>query len=135
MKKLLSVFLLISEISLGQITAKETPKRIIIGEVKASDKFIAEISATNDTCFLLMFKNEKYPSISDIKGISFTGSQTLSDLYKILSSVISDKDYKADFKLGGTEVSISNRDSKIWVWTDKGYFFLTEKQLNRLFGK
>lgn len=133
--------------SYGQIEMKESPKVFVIGSVKPGARTIAELTRTvidSDTAYGLTFSNAKYTTLSDYKTVIFRGSETIDQLYNLMKTVFTDenkknKDYKIDFKLGDNDVSIMNYRvmgiTSMWFWSDGAYFYLSEKQVDKLFGK
>ena len=118
----------------------------VIGTIKPKRTISAELSYIiqddSDTLYTIMFRNRKYDYILRMQSIHFSGHDgTLQSLYTICKSVFSDenktkKDYKVQFKLGGEQVIVSNKGmSSLMFSTEKGYFYLTDRQVDRLFGK
>ena len=95
----------------------------LIGEVKPMGAFMAEckryISANHDTAYVVLFKNAKYTSITDIQGFSFneTGGDFIK-LYKII-----DENFKAKEK---KEIEIPLKDGTLTLSFEKqvGALFL-----------
>lgn len=148
MKKLILV-LLISSSAFGQLEVKKADNPITLGKVENGTTYVADlhyrIRDNGDTSCTLMFQNAKYTTISDIQYFSFMNKEgTLNQCYTLLKTCISDenkknKDYSVNFTLGKTNVIASPAklgfNYSIMIWTDKGYFYVTEKQLDQLFGK
>jgi hypothetical protein len=87
----------------------------------------------------------KYTHIDAITSVQFSGiGNAVSGLYKVFKSVFSEenksnKDYTVQFTLGKELVSISHTKgmgitSAMFLIKD-AYFMLTEKQVDKLFGK
>lgn len=148
MKKIL-LLLLICKGSFSQIQIQETPKEEKLGEVRQSGTFVADIHYylhKQDTSCTLMFQNQQYKSISDIQYFSFSSDgNTLNTFYSLLKSCLTEenkdnKSFKVEFQLGKTFVILSPAKSMFnghWtmIWTEKGYFYLTSKQIDQLFNK
>lgn len=148
MKRLLILFLLISSIVHSQIQVKTIPDKVTIGKVGSGGGFIAELYYTvsdTDTTYYLMYNNFKYTHITDIQSVSFSSVDgTLEKLYSIMKSIFlsenkKNKDYKVALKLGSDDVVISNNRllgvTQLMFYTPKGYFLISEKQVDKLFDK
>lgn len=148
---LLATALLISQLSMAQITVNgpSTAERLPIGKAKAGFDTVAElyyvVNGADSTCVLL-FLNEKIKKTAiDFQKVSFKNAGgTLLTLYKLFKSVFADenkgnKQYKVSFTLGNDPAFISVSRGKLVKMaefrTDKGYFSITENQVDKLFGK
>lgn len=141
---LLSVAL--SQTCQAQIQVKKPVNKFNVGEVKQTGTLLyGIIGETNDTTYVLMYRNAEYQTLVDFKTVHF-GNQdsTLTEFYKILKSVfldenIKNRDYRVEFKLGDEDVSVSTYRimgvTSVRFYTQKGYCYLTEKQIDKLFGK
>jgi hypothetical protein len=136
----------------GQISTpqKSTPSSIV-GKIAPMGAFVAGLSCrineadSKDTTYTLSFNNLKFKHIDAIESVSFSGvNNTVNELYKVFKSVFTDenkknKDYIVNFTLGKDAVTISNTKamgvtSAMFLVKD-AYFTLTEKQVDKLFGK
>ena len=149
MKQLLIAFvLLLSFQSFAQLQVKKASPATKIGSVNSGGRFLAELSykvEEGDTTYTLMYRNCEYKQILSIESVKFNSEGgTVEQLYTILKSVFSDenkknKEYKVELRLGDTDVIISNFRmmgvSSAMFSTTKGYVYLTEGQLDKLFGK
>lgn len=152
MKYLLTLMMVNIFCASGQISVpqKVTPSTLV-GKIAPMGAFVAELSykqneADNkDTTYTLRFNNMKYTHIDAIESVSFSGvGNAASDLYKVFKSVFApenknNKDYIVQFMLGKEAVSISHTKgmgitSAMFV-VKNAYFMLTEKQVDKLFGK
>jgi hypothetical protein len=152
MKYLLTLMMFNVFCASGQIGApqKITPSTIV-GKIAPMGAFIAELSYRpneadeTDTTYTLRFNNMKYTHIDAITSVQFSGiGNAVSGLYKVFKSVFSEenksnKDYTVQFTLGKELVSISHTKgmgitSAMFLIKD-AYFMLTEKQVDKLFGK
>lgn len=120
-----------------------------IGKAKRSGLMIAElmykVDADNDTSYAIVYKNAEYETLTDIQHITFDGGgEVLNQLYQVLKSFFTEenkknKDYKKQFTLGTQDLLVSSHkimgSTVISIRPDKGYFELTEKELDKLFGK
>jgi hypothetical protein len=104
--------------------------------------FVAELNYTvvdTDTVYTFSFNDKAYTKIDAIKTISFTGGMT--EFYEATKKVFSEKnkDYSANLTLGKESVTIKGLKSMgIWqamIYAKNGYTALTEKQVDKLFGK
>lgn len=133
------LILLFPLVTSAQIEVKPSSTKFTVGKIKTVELYGLIID--KDTSYVIMYYSAKYKTITDIRSISFKDNDsTIENLYKTLSSFFTDenrdnKEYKVEFKLGETNVIVSNMKPSIMFWTPEGYFFLTEKQLKNLFGK
>lgn len=144
--------LLLSTASFAQLTiSKPSENKALeakVGEVKNMGVFIADLTyrvAEKDTVYTIMYKNAAYTTLTDIKSISFESEgNTVNELYAAFKTFFSDenrknKDYKLQLKLGETDVFLSNLRTmgvtRVMIFTARGHFYLTEKQLDTLFGR
>lgn len=143
----LVVVILFSCTCFAQITeAKKVEPRKVIGKVDGIGPF-AEISyeVEDDTTFLLMYKNARYSTLTDINSIAFKGGMdVINVLYANMTSVFSEenkknKKFEVEFILGETHVFISGERAMgiiyMRFYTSDGYFYLNQKQVDKLFGK
>ena len=152
MKYLLTIILLNALTATSQITTpqKVTPSTIV-GKIAPMGAFVAELSCRQnevddkDTTYTLRFNNMKYKHIDAIVSVDFSGiGNTVGDLYKAFKSVFAEenkknKDYLVNFTLGKEPVAISNTKTmgvtSVMFLIKDAYFTLTEKQVDKLFGK
>jgi hypothetical protein len=119
-----------------------------IGKLKAGFISKAELNYyidESDTVYSILFRNAEYTSIVDYQSIDFSGGQEVVDqLYSVIKTFFSEenkknKEYKRKLKLGEKDVSIHNYRTmgvtNVMIWVDKSYFYLTEKETDKLFGK
>lgn len=136
----------------GQISApQKVEPSTIVGKIAPMGGFVAELSYRKneaddkDTTYMLRFNNMKYTRIDVIESVRFSGiGNAVEDLYKVFKSVFSEenknnKEYVAQFSLGKDAVVISHTKgmgiiSAMFLVRD-AWFSLTEKQVDKLFGK
>lgn len=132
----------------GQIEVKQEARQFNVGEVKTGGAIsykLYGIVVGEDTTYSFMYRNAKYTSIVDFNSIQFADDGgTLQQFYTLLKSVLTDEKYKdkeakLQIRLGATDVILSQYKmmgtTYVWVWTNTGYCYLSEKQINKLFGK
>lgn len=146
---LLSIFTFIAVSSFSQIQVNKIEPANVVGRIKSVGSLVAEITyriqEDKDTLYTLLYRNSEYSTLVDYQSVKFSSEgNTLNELYKIMKSVFADenkknKDYKVSFKLGETEVIVSNFRmmgvTNAMFFTRKGHFFISDKQLEKLFGK
>lgn len=154
MKYLLTIMIItvLSHIGLAQIGA---PVKVLpsttVGKIAPMGTFTAELSYTindadtKDTSYTFRFRNHKYTQIDSYESVQFSGEgNTAEQLYKVFKSVFTDenknnKDYFVHFSLGKETVAISHTKSmgitSAMFQAKDAYVMLTEKQINKLFGK
>ena len=148
----ISIFTLSTLFSKGQIgtPVKESPS-VTIGKIAPVGSFIMELSYRSnpedpkDTTYTIRFRDYTYTHITSIKSMSFSGIDgTVDKLYDLFKSVFaeenrSNKDYAVTFTLGKELVQIANFKSMgttmAMLLVGKSYGLLTEKQVDKLFGK
>lgn len=148
MKKTILILLLLPFMIKSQIEMKEKMVFTEVGKVKngasTDGKIEYTVSDASDTAYIFMFRNLKYPTMSDFKTVSFYGENTLNELYKIMYAVFleenkNNKDYDVSFKLGKTDVSVRRYKTMgiltVWFESNGAYVYFSEKQLKKLFGK
>ena len=128
---------------------RESSKDVIVGQVKNGaylhSQLMYTVNGEKDTTYAIFFRNAKYETLSDFQYVTFTNDGgTLDTLYNILKSFFTeehkkDKDYKVEFKLGKDDVTVENftmlGKTSVMFWTSKGYFYINDKQVDKLFGK
>lgn len=94
----------------------------------------------NTKQYYLYYYNLEYPTIKDIQTISFTAtSEELEYFYKFLQSGFDSTD-KQSLKIGDASIIIYKTYSSIKVSVTQkndipGWFYLSKKQIDKLFGK
>lgn len=124
-------------------TAKKLDESVIMG---IADKMVglpklaySEIDK-NTKQYYLYYYNLEYPTIKDIQTISFTAtSDELEYFYKFLQSGFDSTD-KQSLKIGDASIIIYKTYSSIKVSVTQkndipGWFYLSKKQIDKLFGK
>jgi len=154
MKKVItaSALVFINAFGFSQISApkKDSPSTVV-GKISPMGSFIAELSyrlnsvEAADSIYTLRFRNAKYKTMTELESLDFSSSgNTVSQFYTALKSVFldenkSNKDYAITFTLGKDVVAVSAYRSvgvlMVMFQKGDGHFFLTEKQLDKLFGK
>lgn len=136
----------------GQIKIEEKmpiSNSVIIGNVKSGPNVLAtltyEIQNDNDTLCHLKFKDFKYQTVEDFQSLLFFNKEnTLEILYKTLKSFFTeenkkDKKYSVNIKLGDEDIIMNKYRtigiSAVIINTKTGYVYLTENQVDKLFGK
>lgn len=128
---------------------KEPVKEIVIGEVKKmgrmQQKLVLFVEKGKDSLYAIFYQNARYSSITDIESISFgPEDDTFEKLYTTLKGVFTkeneeNKDYKIQFMLGKTDITVEIEKvlGTVYarVWCSDGYFYITEKNLDKLFEK
>lgn len=122
-------------------------KSVLVGKCKNGMYTQAELSYTlvgNDTMYTLTYLNAKYTTLTDYVTLTFSEEGgTKNQLYTVFKSFFSDenkknKEYKQAFKLGNEQVIASNFRAmgvtSMMLYTSKGYCYLTEAQVEKLFG-
>jgi hypothetical protein len=125
----------------------EGPSKVVIGKCKNGMYTQAELAYTlieTDTVYTLMYLNAKYTTLTDYVTLTFSEEGgTKNQLYGLFKSFFSDenkknKEYKQSFKLGNEQVIASNYRAlgvtSVMLYTSKGYCYLTESQIEKLFG-
>ena len=146
---LLAILCLINLNLEAQIQIQNPNPEVIVGKCKNGAYTQAQLSYViqqdKDTLYTFLFLNAKYSTLTDYQSIVFSGeNNTINDFYSVLKSFFSDenkknKDYKVEFKLGATQVIASNLRimgvTSVMILTSKGHVYLTEKQVDKVFGK
>ena len=137
-----------ASLSFGQLQMKEVPREVSIGKATRGGYVATELLYRvlgADTIYTFRYINSKWEKLIEYKSISFNAdSATLNTIYKMLKGFFSDehkkdKEYKLNFKLGNTDVIASNVRSfgmnNIMFYTSEGYCYLSEKMVDKTFGK
>ena len=146
-KFLFTLILLLSfSLSHSQIgEGKLAEKPILVGKAtksKALPDLVYFENETDKNVYILSFNNLEYPSISDIKQITFIANQNeLDTLYNFLLEGFKDKELRT-IDVGSQTLYIKKTAMSIKItvkYNEKaepdGWFYLSKKQLMRLFGK
>jgi hypothetical protein len=144
-----SLILILSSAN-AQIREIETIKYQRIGRVPANNiGFITSIeyakdSAANGTnLYIWTYKDLKYTQLIDIKSITFNASESdFNSLYETLKNLITaEKGTEKALMLGQKPINILTSKMMgissltIFDLSTGGYFYLTSKQIDQLFGK
>lgn len=117
-----------------------------ISQIKEGLRLIASLQYAvqdGDTTYSIVFTNNKYTHIIDIKSIDFAeDGGVLTSLYTLLiESLEAPKGNRNTFKLGGKDVSVTTdkmlglKFITFEILDNEANFRLTKKQLNKLFNK
>jgi hypothetical protein len=134
--------------SMAQLQVQKVPETTVVGKTyNGGSSPVLELSYRlegTDTLYTFMFINSKY-SMGDYQSVHFSGEgNTLNDLYNILMTFFTDehkkdKDYTVNLKLGSENVVLKNYrifgSTSVMFYTPKGYCFLTEKQIKKVFNR
>jgi hypothetical protein len=144
MKKIIIVVVVIlfNLTASSQLTAKKE-NSTIIGQYAKFGTIYAELGAKttdSNTSYYLSYRNLKYSYITDIQTINFEGDDNIvNQLYNVLNSLISSKETQANFALGNEDMTVSKINimgiNSLKIYTEFGFFYLTKKQLDKLFNK
>lgn len=151
MKKILLGLFLFCSISLSaQIVEVEKQKWEKVGEVKPGGiSLISSIDVIKDkgkdgtNLYLWVYSNAAYRTISDVKSFEFSASEAdFNGLYDMLKTLISGpKGVEKQILLGKTNVSFKSMRALgvsslvVMDLSSSGFFYLSSKQLDKLFGK
>lgn len=152
MKKVLLGLLVLVSVSVNsQIREIDPPKSkfVEIGKVGVIGAFVCSMSVMEDTTkgatntYLWMYNNLKYQTITDIKSISFTATEEdFNNFYHFLEIQIkAEKGTEKDLELGKSRLNFKTYRalgvSSLMIndFTTGGFFYITSKQLEKLFGK
>jgi hypothetical protein len=150
MKNLLMSLIILTSISANaQIREVETSKFEDIGKVGGVGAFVSSMSIMKDTAkggtntYLWMYNNLKYQTITDIKSIRFTATEEdFNNFYQFLQKQINaDKGTEKDLELGKSRLNFKTYKAlgvsslMIYDYSSEGFFYITSKQLDKLFGK
>jgi len=151
---LLAVLLFVAGRPSAQITVNgpSTATNVPIGKAKSVGSTIAELYYLvngRDTTCILMYENAKFkdtkPKVFDFQSVSFKPwDGTVEKLYQVFKSVFAEgnrdnKSFRVSITLGRENVSIGHYKSLGFTMaefrSEKGFFRVTEKQTDKLFGK
>lgn len=132
----------------AQLDVKAKPNRTTIGDAGGRTNYVAQLICSvidDDTTYTVVYQNIKYKTISDIQSFSFSNDgNTVDKFYSLLKTFFTDenkknKDYTLDINLGDSPVSLYNFRSMgttgVMIFLKDGHFMLSEKQVDKLFGK
>lgn len=138
------ILMLLSIAGMAQVGQSEGSKKNIIGEVKKGRDLLAELSwktlPAGDTVYFLMYKNREYQQLIKYESLSFyPEGDAVQSLYNEFKNFFSDhtkqhKDYSAKLDIGRKSVTLSFMRGQLLVIAPEGYFMLTERQVDDLFG-
>lgn len=147
MKVIIGLFILIQTIPMfsqvGEVEVK--PEAILVGKVgksKLSYPKLEYIDTELGRYFTLTYLNAEYDNQIDLKGTSFIGTnEDLDYVYEFLKAGYGNSEDRS-LKVGKDDIKTSKTVSKnsIMVFihhhdSNMGYFYLTLKHLDLLFGK
>lgn len=125
-----------------------TKKNLQIGNVKRAGTFLASFhqSLADSSFYFILYNNLEFQTITDIKSIDFKASaKDIDNLYSFfLSCFDKEKDFEESLKLGESNILVTLKKtlgvktlyiSVLSPITNKGFFNITKKELNKLFNK
>lgn len=146
-----SFFALITVVSFSQIKVVEDKKTTTVGKVGGGSMspFVASLEYSKGDAdvntYILLYNNLKYTTITDINAVSFSATQTEIDAFylELKNCFEAEKGSEKKFELGKETVwvkTIKNLGvTSLQITTSDdgtlGFFYLTNKQLDKLFGK
>jgi len=132
----------------AQIQTIETNEVKTVGRLKTGGILRCELTYVadgTDTTYMLSFIDSRYRVLKELRHISFNGADnTLNTFYSILKSFFTDnnkknKDYTQQFKLGKDLITVKGSKSfgvyGANIYYDGSYFGMTEKDIDKVFGK
>ena len=143
--------LFIATYTFSQIKVVENTKSIIVGKVGGSSMspFVASLEFVKGDAdvnqYILLYNNLKYTTLTDVNALSFTATESdIAGLYDLLVNCFAAEK--------GSEKTVELGKETVWIKTIKnlgvvslqittsddgtlGYFYITKKQLDKLFGK
>jgi hypothetical protein len=144
-------FTLNTILSFSQIKVVEDKKKTSVGKVGGSavSPFVASLEYSKGDAdvntYILLYNNLKYATINDINAVSFSATQTEIDAFysELKNCFEAEKGSEKKFELGKETVwvkTIKNLGvTSLQITTSDdgtlGFFYLTNKQLDKLFGK
>lgn len=151
-KVLFAAVLIISNQLIAQVgTPQKVAPEKTVGKISTVGTFIAELTYSEnqeekDTTYTLRFRNYAFRRITDIRSIQFSGIGGAADeLYKMMKAVFSEenksnKDYAVDVTVGEKLIQIGNHREMgttmvRFITGENSYGLLTERQVDKLFGK
>lgn len=80
-----------------------------------------------DTSYALYFRNVKYQYITDVQYITLDNIEEVHQLLDLCLDVIENKsEYQT------SKYILSKYMGSVRVWTDRGYFYMTKKQISKI---
>lgn len=150
-KVLLGLLVLVSMSVSAQIREVEKSKYVEIGKIQPGGvAFLTSLSVMQDpssggtNSYLWMYSNAKYTTITDIKSISFTATdEELNGLYELMKAQMSaEKGTEKSLVLGKSNITFKTIRalgvSSLTIYDltgGGGFFYLSSRQLDKLFGK
>jgi len=134
MKNLLFLFCALIGFSINaQITVQETPKDSVLWQpsklITLPKIRVGFIDSTS--YYTIFYRNAKYTHITDVKYINTGELESTISFYETCLLVINnDKEYVVT--LPNETVYLSKSVGTVLLWTDRGYFNLTKKQLESI---
>lgn len=132
----------------AQIEQLEKKDWTVVGELKSLGVTKARmqyLSYGNDTTYMLFMKDMKNPKVVNYFSVSFRNvNSTYSSLYDLMKTFFTDenkrnKKYEQTFRLGTTYVHIQHKPlitaHGIMLSTKEGFIYLSERDIEKLFGK
>lgn len=136
MKNLIIVFALLLSVScFGQIKINEDTEKTIgkYAQLELSEKFLSKY---NLTYFRLMYRDERYRSITEYESIRFDNADELKQFYDLLKETSKTRK-EVSFDMGDQSISFlitSSKEIMVSVY-ESGYFTIPNTQIDKLFGK
>ncbi len=143
------VMCFVTFMSFGQINMKPKTEKVIIGEVGKMPGMpptaaLEYVKGDDENLYTLSYRNAKYSKIIDYNSITFKGdNELINSFYITLLDLINGKvNEELEFNIGDEYLlvkCISNMGVKsLQIHTTDngttGFFWLTKKQLDKLFG-
>lgn len=130
----------------GQIQVIDIPDEIAVGKVKAGFKTLAtltyHLTSSSDTIYKVNYKNMGYPhDENDYQSFSFSSTKgEINELYNVLKSFFAPNPKKQlIIKIGQDDLYLkgmkSNGTPYVSIMVKSSLLNLTEKQIDKLFGK
>lgn len=132
---------LLATSAVAQIQKNTRPSLITVNELKLGYSFHCSLSyslndSTQDTTYVVMFRDNQYKQIVEIESFAHTGQ--LSDLVQLFSEQIGkEKGAEQSVKVGSDELHLITRTALgmkvLYIFKGRSYFSLTEPQVKKLF--
>lgn len=145
MKKLLILALLAFGMNANaQIEEIKKTEYTLIGEVKYAGTFLFELTYSkyeNDINFyFISYRNAAFKTLTETEVIAFSGTEDdLNNLYTIMENLLINGKHQdsKSLKIGKHDVSLMKSDNfGLMVYLSKyNYFYISDKQLKKLFNK
>jgi hypothetical protein len=137
---------------MSQIKVETIQTPNLIGKVKTGGIYLLAsleyvLDEQKDTVYTFNYRNLEYDKITVYHSFTFNNEgNTLDEFYNLLKTFFTDenkknKDYKLSIKLSETPLILSNfrtmgvTSVMIYLGSGKGYVYLTERQVDKVFGK